>query len=524
MKDWLLNTLWILGGLFIACNNPTEEKEHTEAEAELYQSWFDTIPYENGKELVSTHCQSCHLSPDISSHSKQSWEHHVMPKMGPFLGIRQAGPSFYRQLYSPNSQDIFPQKPVLSQDEWEQMVSYFVHEAANKLKSPAPLPQIKVELEQFDIHALPSQTYRPYASLVQIDEQYQQIYLGDKDKRSIEVWSPQLKLKQSYGVFDIPAHIRTLAADQFQLLMKGGTDPSDELRGQLARFRDTEKGLFIDGRLIEELPYTVGISYADLNQDGQEDVIISGFGEHLGKLAWYEKKGDDLYQEHLLLDIAGTLQTEVYDFDQNGLADILALVGQGTEAYYLFYNQGNGQFEQQKLMQFLPSFGSSAFQLVDINQDHHIDILHINGQPAAYPFELKPFHGLRIFIGTAQANFQESYFFPLHGATGLEAADYDQDGDIDIALISSAPDYSHRPEEGFVYLENQGNLQFTPLTFEKHPRGKWRYMDAGDMDADGDIDIVLGNSMIGAEKDIKAYQKLWRQGTPALVVLENKLR
>ncbi len=103
--------------------------------------------------------------------------------------------------------------------------------------------------------------------------------------------------------------------------------------------------------------------------------------------------------------------------------------------------------------------------------------------------------------------------------------DYDLDGDLDIAAISFFPDYLRYPEESFIYLENKGKLQFADYSFPEAAKGRWAVMDAGDMDADGDIDLVLGSFVyLLPQGDTTGLGKKWLSTGPSVIVLENTIR
>src|SRR5690606_23617896 len=112
------------------------------------------------------------------------------------------------------------------------------------------------------------------------------------------------------------------------------------------------------------------------------------------------------------------------------------LYAQGLEGISVFLNKGKGKFKEEEILKFSPVYGSSWFELGDFNGDGLTDILYVNGDNADYSITLKNYHGIRIFENKGKNRFEQAWFFPLYGATKARAADFDGDGDLDIAAIA----------------------------------------------------------------------------------------
>ena len=111
----------------------------------------------------------------------------------------------------------------------------------------------------------------------------------------------------------------------------------------------------------------------------------------------------------------------------------------------------------------------------------------------------------------------------MYGATRFTADDFDEDGDIDIALISSFPDYEENSDFSFVYLENKDaeNFKFEMYGLDEPSLGRWLLIDSGDIDGDGDIDIVLSTFSYYFTPVPELLEKTWQKSNLDLLVLEN---
>ena len=179
--------------------------------------------------------------------------------------------------------------------------------------------------------------------------------------------------------------------------------------------------------------------------------------------------------------------------DDDGDLDLLAMFAQGRNEMYFLRNDGVGQFELILLWKRGPGFGYNGFQLVDFDGDGQMDILAVNGNNMEIRDRpLKPYHGVRLHLNRGEMNFEETFFYPFYGAIKAIARDFDQDGDLDIAAISAFPDWYSPTPESFVYLQNQGHDGFYAFSAPETVGGRWLVMDAGDLDGDGDDDLVLG--------------------------------
>ena len=483
----------------------------------------DEASLKHGESLAHSYCEACHLFPEPLLLDKKTWGN-ALKKMAPLMGVARINLENKPDGHWLREANVFPPSPILSQPDWQAICQYYFATAPTVALPQGPRPAIGTNLTGFQVELLTDQHLAPGSTLVQIDSQAGGIYLGDARKKALHRLDANGHWQSSTPVSSAPVSLARDGAVQYAALI-GNVFPSDEKSGSLVVLDAGQNGL-VPRELFRDLKRPTHCVVADLNGDGRGDLVISQFGNYLGRLSWFENRGPQGFEEHLLLENPGALHSVVFDLDGDGLPDVLSLMAQAREGFYWFRNRGGGNFAMEPLLQFQPAFGSTYFEMADFNGDGLPDILATNGDNGEYASPFKRYHGVRIYLNNGHHGFKESWFFPLNGAFKAVARDFDGDGDLDIAVISYFPDYGRSPEESFVYLENKGGMQFVPNSFPGCTTGRWLTMDAADVDGDGDIDIVLGSFLDGplAVPIPAGIAKQWAESNVAAVLLRNTLK
>jgi len=462
-----------------------------------------------GYELAKIYCQSCHQFPEPDLLNKKTWSAFVLPKMGSFLGFRHFETGGYVE-YG---------KEMMKLSQWNKIVDYYVSQSPEFPVKKKTQVKIQAGLKQFNV-IIPAFTIKkPATTMVGIDSLRKRIFFGDGLTAYLYRLSQEFTVQDSFKTGKGISNLH-LNGEQMMVLTMGILHPSDEKSGQLISIEPDWKKSTV---LLDHLQRPVHASYADLNNDGLEDIIVCEFGNNTGQLSWFENKGTGILIKHILRDLPGAVKTAIYDFNKDGKPDIIAMMAQGDEGIFIYYNQGGGVFKEDCILKLPPSYGSNYFELTDINKDGHPDILATNGDNGDYPPILKAYHGIRIYMNNGSNRFTEKIFLPVNGAGKAIARDFDGDGDLDIASIAYFPDYERTPEEGFIYWENKGG-SFEPSTFPQVTAGRWLTMDAADIDGDGDLDIVLGNTFFPLGYIPESFKRKWERYTPSILVLKNNMK
>lgn len=487
-----------------------------------------------GKEYYNQYCGLCHAIPEPTELDKTTWRDYILVRMGAYMGIYFDNTQYYDSVpakwLEPGeggermlAEGVYPDKPLLKREEFEQLRDYVLKAAPDQTFGPPGAASVPVDLEGFRVRPIfLDTTLQPFVSALHIDEEAKEIYAGLLLQPLVRL-DAEGKLLDSVSGWTMPVQIdRT--PEGLEVVDVGSFGGSDNPQGSYrhaASLRDFRRGRDIEKR--DRLMRPVQRIRADLDQDGDLDLIIAEFGYHLGRLAWYERDGE-AWKEHVLFEDDGTVAIAVRDFDADGRPDVLALQANSDERLVLYQNQGGGAFKQRQLQRFSPTAGSAAMELADLNGDQRPEIIICQGDNGDYPPILKHWHGVRIFEMGADLKVNELVYLPMNGAYGTQTRDYDQDGDMDIAAVAFYPNYDGRPEESFIYFENTGNLNFSPHTFTQVNLSRWMVMDAGDLDGDGDEDIVLGGFNVRSSDASEETYQQWMANNIPILILENRLK
>jgi hypothetical protein len=471
--------------------------------------------------LAVKYCQSCHLLPDPSLLDKSSWKNGVLPNMGPRLGIFQ-----YFETYPSSRNDknlppnFYPSKPLLGVDEWQNIIDYYTAASPDTLPAQKRQYPIQIGLPGFTVQT-PFYNYKnSISSYVKINtgNSLYPLMIGDASRRNLYFFNARLQVKDSVRCSSPVVNI-DFSRDQVLACEIGNLNPNNGKSGKGKLIKKLNGRMQEDSTaMFDSLMRPVQITAADLNHDGKMDYLVCEFGNLVGELSWMENLGDNKFTKHVLRAAPGAIKAYVNDYNHDGLPDIWVLFAQGEEGIFLFTNLGNGNFKTEEVLRFPPVYGSSYFELADFNNDGYPDILYTCGDNADFSPVLKPYHGVYIFLNDKTNHFNQKYFFPINGCYKAIARDFDGDGDLDIATISFFADYKNQPEEGFIFLENKGNFDFHPYSFPEAKSGRWLTMDAGDINGDGKIDIVIGNFSSGPGFLKSSVD--WKQ-SPPFIVLKN---
>jgi hypothetical protein len=420
-------------------------------------------------------------------------------------------------------------QPALPAD-YSKVLSFYEREAPASLPPPSPWPAPAPH--RFTRHGLspadglgdPAISHVQavdldgdgHLDILAADMRYGMVLTGGYSPESTLATLAQLSNPAHLAVvdFDGDGIDDILAADLGEFL------PADHTRGSVVWLRGTGGGRF--GTLaLDGWPRVADVALADFNGDGTKDLVVAAFGwRTVGNLTVLENHTTDYTRPSFVARIVdprpGAIHAVPADIDKDRRPDVVALFAQQFEQVVAFVNTGSGQtaFTPQVIYTAPhPNWGSSGIDVVDLDQDGDHDVLLTHGDTFDDDI-VKPYHGILWLENQGRFPFKEHRLADLPGASRARAGDLDGDGDLDVvagAFIAGGSKVDVEALPSLVWLEQVSRGRFERRTLEQG--APWHAtLDLADFDDDGDLDVVVGNFVI----------KPWKM--PWIEVWENQRR
>ncbi len=299
-------------------------------------------------------------------------------------------------------------------------------------------------------------------------------------------------------------------------------------------FRNVGDGTFEEATAAAGLGdplWSTGATFSDLDRDGDLDLYVANYSDYtieghrpcvtLGREVYchpraypgapdrfYRNRGDGTFEEATAA--AGLAEATpqpglgvvASDFDDDGWPDLF--VANDSTGNYLYSNDGDGTFTDHALLAGV-AYGDGGrpeacmgVAVGDVDGDERLDLVATN-----FELETNVLYrnlGDGLFLDARWAtNVAESSLLML--AFGVDLADFDQDADLDLVVANGhihdnaaelhpASRYAQRNQ----LLENHGGRFMerddSGLDIVRVSRG----LATGDLDGDGDLDLVIVNS------------------------------
>ncbi len=312
---------------------------------------------------------------------------------------------------------------------------------------------------------------------------------------------------------------------RYQDALETGSDlkksPQESLFAEVSeqygiKFRHQEKDA-VDYNIQPTLPhklsqYGPGIAVADVDNNGYEDFYIAGAAGYPGTFFMqdasgrFSKDSGRIVQE----DNSETEEMGVLLFDADNDKDLDLYVATGSYEFSpdhisnqdrLYINNGKGRFKWDHTALPAELSNGSCVRAADFDQDGDLD-LFVGGRSVSGSYPVAPESYILenkdgLFLDVTQE------YGPVLQNLGMITdalwSDFDQDGRVDLVLTGEwmPVTFLKNTGRGFESVNQSAGIA-------KHI-GWWNSLTSGDFDNDGDMDYIAGN--LGLNSDFKASFK-----------------
>jgi hypothetical protein len=462
------------------------------------------------QEEIRSTCGSCHEVPPADILPRAAWRRSIEQ-----MALIRAG--------GQQSAEAPPRSSVALPDDMQQVLRYYEDTAPERLPPPErwPAPDASKFKKRSMSPDLPGAAPtianvrlidvngdgRP--EVVATDMREGVLLQGDPTKPRLEVIaSIPHPSRVSLADLEGDGHPGFLVGDLGRLL------PGDHLLGAVIWMRPQPTGGYAQ-QALEGWPRVADVRAGDFDGDGKLDLAVAAFGwRSVGRISILENKSVDgrpSLAEHVIDPRPGAIDVIPVDLNMDGKLDLVALLSQQFETVVAYINKGTPAFTFEPVVLYKAphaNWGSSGMQVVDLDGDGDLDVLVTNGDSFDDDI-VKPYHGIQWLENVGGLKFTPHHLAGMPGVHRAAAVDLDGDGDRDIvaaALLAGGSDRDESQMPALVWLEQTRRRVFERRTLSM---GAPRHatLDVGDIDGDGDADIVVG--VMSPDPKAGAWVEVW---------------
>ena len=439
---------------------------------------------------------------------REDWEKGAFPYLEDLLGIDQI-----------ENYDAQSQAAVRAR--WDTIKAFYLRQSHEKPSTPSSTePPVSAAFGHR------STVEKLNVTAIHHDAANGLVYVGDELSRAVLVYDRAFRNVRTFAADKVPCDFQ-LAEDRLYVCSHGTLDPLDSEAGEVGYITESGQGEYQS--LLRGLNRPT--RYVPFRHSEADCAVLCEYGISKGRITVY-REGQPVF----VLPMSGAIDCRVVDTDADGQPEVYVLVAQEHECLLRFTMKPGGGIAQSVLIKKQPGWGFTAMEMLDANGDGMVDVLLSNGDTTEFRSNPRAYHGIRIYDLVAD-DLAEKQFIPAHGVMDFTVLDAEADGDLDIASVSYFADFRQKPHQAAMLHRREGG-RFTSHPLPGHGQGRWCRLAKGDLDGDGDDDLLLGSlnyqtAKRGYERDSaylrsvevpRAHLARWERIGNQLRVLENLSR